>query len=487
MPGIALRRWNLLELFVVPFAASVMRVSWVYPLLKILTDSELTGAKRVQIPFSLLVALAFGGAMTSHLDRSSRAGRTIAVGGGFAACLISLLLVFPGVGLISLVRQLFYWHNTLPAPFVMLVAAALLWWRGMVTEHMNHEALARAFLTGTGMMVALLLLGRVLPSLLTRGQLVSALILFLVSGLMTLALAGASRALRQSSGGISISLQLSRHWLLAVLLVIGSILLLGWITNSLVAPDAFRQVIAWLRPIWNLLGLLLYYILFPFVYILFMLLEPLLRWLSRLYNRPQEPGPQPTPTPEEQLEQIERTARNLPPALDFLLRIALAAALVLLVASLFLLALRRRQPGRYNGVLESRESIWSWDLMRSQLASLLRRRRREVTPPLFLPLLGDPADPRLAIRAAYQSLLALAMEKGYPRSYAQTPYAYQETLRAMCPDQGEALRTITEAYVTARYSAQPPLPAQASAAWQAVERIHAALTSASPDLAASQA
>jgi hypothetical protein len=303
---------------------------------------------------------------------------------------------------------------------------------------------------------------------------------FIIFGLITLALGGASGALRQSSIETGVAVQVSRYWLIAVLVVISGILLLGWLISSLIAPDAVRHMLSLLDPLWRLLGQILYYILLPFIYLLFKLLEPLMRWFESLY-RPQEAQPQPIPTPDQDdLEKIEQTVRNLPPGLDVALRIILALGIVLMIVTVFLIAMRRRKTRLTSGIVEARESVWSWDLMKEQLASLLRRPRRDASPPPFLPLLGDAVDPRLAIRAAYQNLLALALEKGYPRASAETPYSYIRKLLTLVPDQEQTLRTITDAYVVARYSQQPPSSAQATAAWEAVEQIRASLGIASP-------
>ena len=98
-----------------------------------------------------------------------------------------------------------------------------------------------------------------------------------------------------------------------------------------------------LEPLWRLLGQILYYILLPFIYLLFKLLEPLMRWFESLY-KPQQAQPEPVPTPDQNdLENIEQTARNLPPGLDVALRLILALGIVLMIVTVFLIAMRRRK------------------------------------------------------------------------------------------------------------------------------------------------
>lgn len=483
MLGAIFKRWNLVNLFVVPFFASLMRVSWVRPLLLILLSSPLMGEARVEIPFWLLVSFAFAGALTSYLDVASSAGRQIVLAVGLALLLIGLYVVFPpqNVGLFSwlfgLFRQMIYWGDALPGPLILVIAGALLWWRGMATPNMGHDALVRAFLTGTAVLVLLLLLNQLIGDLLPARDLVVALLTFIVSALLTLALVGASDAIQQGGTEAGISLPVSRYWLLAVMVVIAAILVGAWLISALIAPDTLRQLIALTWPLWALLGKLLYYILLPFIYILFRLLEPLLRLFEGL-SREQEPEPVVTPQPEEQLEEIERVVREMPPQLDAILRIVLAVAIIAFVVWLIMLALRRRQSVRRAEVLESRESVFSWDLLKDQVRSLFRRARPAPTPPFFIPL-GNGDDPRLVIRAAYQRLLALAIEQGLPRLRAQTPNAYYDQLSERWPEQRDALRLITENYIIARYRPDPPTMAQAEATAQAVAHIQNVLTATS--------
>ena len=198
MFGAILKRWNLVELFVVPLAASLMRASWAYPFIQIALNNFLTERQQIVMPFWLLVALGFCGAMVSHLDRDNSTSWAIAIGGGFVGSLISLLIVFPpqGVGLISwlfdLIRQMLYWNNALPAPLVLFLASVFLWWRGLATEHMSHDALVRAFLTGAGLLILLLLATRLMPTMIAPEQMTSAMLEFIIFGLITLALGGAS-------------------------------------------------------------------------------------------------------------------------------------------------------------------------------------------------------------------------------------------------------------------------------------------------------
>ena len=484
MLGGAWQKSNWLDILALPFAAAVMRVAWVYPLLAIMTSSAIAGTTAVLVPAWLLLAFAFGSTVLAHLASDTPEGYIIVILSGFAACLTMLLVAYPlggmslGSWISGLGSRILYWNNNLPAPAILLIATALLWWRGMATRNMDHTALTASFATGGVMMIIVLGLLRIFPPALSDGRIFVSVVMFLMAGLATLALAGASQAMKRSERDTGMAVHLSRHWLLAVAAVIGAVLVVGWLISLVVAPEGVRQVLDWLRPVWQLLGTIVYYILYPFIYLIFLLLGPLLDWFEGRQQRPQEGEPSAEAT--ETLEAIEQVAREIPPALDFSLRAVLLVAAVLLFIWLVVRTLRRISPGRKPELDESREGIWSWGLMRDQLASLLRRARQAAPIPLFWPFSGNLADPRLVIREAYRRLLALAVERGKPRARRDTPYAYLDKLGELAPENREDLRALTDAYVAARYDPAPPSSEQARAAEEALQRVRAAVQPAGP-------
>ncbi len=478
MLGDVWRKSNWLDILALPFAVAVMRVAWVFPLLAVLTSPSLAGTTAVRVPAWLLLAFAFGSTLLAHLASDTPEGRLIVILSGFTACLTMLWVAYPpsGVGLgewlSGLLNQVLYWNNQLPASVILLVATALLWWRGMATRNMDHTALTASFATGGVMMIIVLGLMRVFATTLSDGAIFAALVIFLMAGLATLALAGASQAMKRSEREMGAPVHLSRHWLLAVAAVIGAVLLVGWLVSLVVAPDGVRQVLDWLRPVWRLLGTIVYYILYPFIYLIFLLLGPLLDWANR--RPPREQEAEATAEATETLEAVEQAIREIPPALDFSLRAVLLVAAVLLFVWLVMKALRRINPAKKTDVDESREGIWSWGLMREQLASLLRRTRQAAPIPLFWPLSGS-ADPRVIIREAYRKVLAIAVERGKPRARRDTPYAYLDSLAELAPDNRQDLQALTEVYVAARYDPAPPSTEQAQTAEEALRRIQASL------------
>ena len=482
MFGDVWKQSNWLDAIAIPFTTAMMRVAWVYPFLLILTEPAISGSTGIHIPAWLLFVLSFGSTLLANLASESREGYLVAILTGFSACFAVLLVTFPpSEGLFAwfswLGQRLVRWENSLPAPAVLFVATGLLWWRGMATRVMEHTQFTLSFATGGFMMVVLLLLTRILPPVMPGATLVASMLVYLVAGLGTLALAGASQALRRNAYQSGISLQLSRHWLLAVAVVIGGVLVIGWLLGLLVVPESVLAVMAWLKPIWRLLGRIVYYLLYPIIYLLFLLLQPLFDWFQGLFSEEQATVT-PTPVPQETLEPLEEMAREIPPAVNYSLRGVIAVAIIALFVFLFIRALRKYKPRRRPQIEETRERILTWDLLRDQISSLLRNARRVLPPPLFYPLVGEITDPRRVIREAYRRLLTLALRRGTPRAERDTPYAYRDKLAEIAPGHEAAIQTITDAYVTARYNEELPTIEQAADATRAIEEIESGVPGA---------
>lgn len=95
------------------------------------------------------------------------------------------------------------------------------------------------------------------------------------------------------------------------------------------------------------------------------------------------------------------------------------------------------------------------------LRFLLRLGRRKRMQP------GPQEQPATSIRALYARLLRWAAGQGLPRSPSQTPLEYLQSLSVKFPQDAAELATITDAYVTARYS-------HATIGWEIFEAAKAA-------------
>jgi hypothetical protein len=122
---------------------------------------------------------------------------------------------------------------------------------------------------------------------------------------------------------------------------------------------------------------------------------------------------------------------------------------------------------------ETRENIASRELLIGQLKHLLSRLRPRRTQPhsLYLPL--DGADPRFAIRRAYQEFLEWTRVRMRPRAPHQTPLTYAEKLGNLSAAQQEPVGVLTALYLRARYANDELTPAEAQAAHDALVRLQA--------------
>jgi hypothetical protein len=268
--------------------------------------------------------------------------------------------------------------------------------------------------------------------------------------LIGLALASLEQA-RRDGEQMGPALPLHKAWLGSVLGVIGLLLVLGLLVAVWLTPDA---VIALLQPLlWvlRIVGLAISYLFLGLSYLLFLALMPLFEWLrARMQADGREPPEQGTAM-QEMLEAVEAgEGIALPPELATLLPWLGALALLLIVGLAAAFALRRNRPRPEPVSMEARESIFSMALLRDQLASLWKQRRKAAEGP-FLSLAGEVGD-RQAVRKLYQEFLAAQQAAGQARSPGETAVEYQRRLAGQLPAVSSALATLTTIYGQARYS-----------------------------------
>jgi hypothetical protein len=331
-------------------------------------------------------------------------------------------------------------------------------------------------LSQLALVIGLLLLGSILPVGPPRGPLVIWILIFLASGLATLSLLGVLRTLRDQERRIGVRLRVDRYWLMTMLIVVAGVLVLGSLVGRIIAPGTIADGLRWIRPVWTLFLNILLLIIYVFAYLFFSLIEPL---LAGIQSRPREVEPRPfqSPLDLESLQELQRDPIEIPPIFTQIVQAVLIVGGIALVAWIFYVAVKSRkrdQSPLQEEVLETRDSVLTMDLLRSQIGGILDGLRRRGPPPLFLEP-GDPGDPRRVVRELYQQLLARAIDLGSPRRRGQTPAAYQSTLLQFCPEERASLETLTRVYVVARYGTLPPTGDQVQAAQEAYTRIDNAL------------
>jgi hypothetical protein len=323
--------------------------------------------------------------------------------------------------------------------------------------------------------IGLLFLALILPVGPSAAELGGWLLLFLASGLATLALHGVLHALHEQARRTGIRLRVDRYWAMTVLGVVAVVLALGMIIGQIIAPETLAGVFGLLKPIWTTLTQILMLLLYVLAYLFFGLLEPL---LAGIQNRPSRPVSRPfeSPLDPESMEELGGEPIQIPPILGQIIQAVLILGAIALVAWFFVRAVKRkkREVRVQDDVVETRETILSLDLVRSQLRGLFGGLRGDRTPPPFLDP-GAPGDPRRTVRELYQRLLARGAELNVPRAAEETPNAYQQTLLSLCEDERQSLETLTLAYEVARYGLAPPTPGQVQSAQDAFAHIDTAL------------
>jgi hypothetical protein len=385
-----------------------------------------------------------------------------------------------------------------PAPVFMLLAMAYLWVRGVLDGgrlSLMREHVWRTFTVGFLALALLLLVANLDGGGLPEGT-GDLLWLFFATAMVAMALTGLKAAggldnIVGAEGEGGAQPRFDRYWLGSVVSVIAALLGLALMLSALIAPDVAAQV---LRAVWIVvrqgifyLWVLISLVMYPIAYILALVFRPVLDRLIEFFG----PGglfelelPE-APRPEELREgEAVRVFDSMPDELRWVALIVL----IVVIGLAFALALRRllSGPRAWNGIVETRETVLSRDLLQEQLTNLWRslvdrlRRRSKAAASPFLSLESELSTRRV-IRAVYQKLLANAQERGLSRLRGQTPIEYQRELVKSWSANREALDVITTGYLQARYALDPPSVEQAELVGQAWESVQESLESKNTD------
>jgi hypothetical protein len=485
------RRWHVLDDGILAYGLALLRTLWLWPLLHLTALSIDPDGRDFLAPWLILGLLA-GGTLVAQIvshwgsdsqpatHTSSRVGRTSArpsnIVGGLLAGLCGLAAVLAAVYFALGAGQALPTLAHLPSAlaqqpgraFTTLVLAAGLWWWGLRagSESITYGTLSRNFLIGlVGLLFVLGL--NAAAQLIVRAALLGLLLTYLAVGLFLLALASiqATRLYERVYGEHDLSLP--SHWWATVGAVVAVLLFAALVLSWLFVPETLGSLAAAVALVLALLGQVIVWLIMIVSYPVIMLLA----WLAGLLTmRPfegQVPELMPPPAASDPLSQLaDQAGAPVDPTIWWSAAGVLAIAAIVL---LFVLAVRRHRSVAEDDVAETHEGILTIDLLKAQLAELLRRRRTAVRPAPYLTLAGD--DPATRVRRTYQQLLAWAAANGHARAPAMTPDGYRDVLTAAYPAQGADFAAITAAYTVARYS--PGLVPDADAeravsAWQQI-------------------
>lgn len=508
--GVSLRRWNWLDNGVLPLSVTILRTCWLWPWLALVQRWLVSSYRGTMLPVGLVLVLLLCSTVVARraLMLSATVAQTTVSVTGLLVIFLALWAILYGTRFplwsLSWLRawgtEMVTWAEWevkgVPPAFFALLAMSYLWLQGVLEGGRSSlmrdqvwRTFTRGFVAFAVLVMAATLDKRGLPQ--GTGDL---LWLFFATGMVALALAGLKAA-----GGFESTVgsevgeaeswpRLDRYWLGSVATVIAGLLVLGMIFSALIAPDVVGQMLGtvWavarqvLFYLWVFLGLLL----LPIAYLLALALRPLFDRLTELLSkwRPVD-GPFAPQLPEApSLEDLPEGGVDLFGRIPNEFRWLALAVTIALISFVFAKALRRlvSRSTTKNGIVETRETILSRDLLQGQLAelwrSLVRRLHRQSKAAFspFLSLQGEHHSRRI-IRAVYQAVLAAARERGRPRPPGQTPIEYRHGLVEEWPNDRDVLDVITDGYVEARYAPDPPAESQAKRVGEAWEQLQLTL------------
>ncbi|NLD42625.1 MAG: hypothetical protein GX657_03930, partial [Chloroflexi bacterium] len=284
-------RWPGLEGALIPLAVALMWAAWLAPLVFYLLNSGLAYPAGTPFPGWLLYALLLGASALRHALAGRSWGRPV-------MALVGLAVIL-GVGgalsgadprhlgrwLAGLAALLARTEEGFPAPLIVFLISALAWLWGLAATWQDYGDLFAGFVLGV-LGFGFLLLVPARPFWEAASLRIAAyLLLFVVSGLVSLGLVSAAQTLaaeRRSDAGVP---PLRREWLAAVGAVVLGVLLLGWGAARWLSPELPAELWAALRPVGRALGAALSAVLLGVAYVVFWVLGPLIEFLQALLAR----------------------------------------------------------------------------------------------------------------------------------------------------------------------------------------------------------
>ena len=455
------------------FWAALMEVLWVYPWL--IWFGAWKNLAWEKPPMSLAGAVAFAVvvAVLAHfcLRRSWSLTRVRLVLLGASAILLALIIRLEMGGGYSLWDPGWgqYALDNLSMLVGGLVFGAYLIWRAISIgrEGSSFDSLYQRFVVGLVALVILLVVWGAAPRITVSRGVLSAAGLYVAGYFFVSLLAFAINNLQ------SIREQMlhhdeayglfSRRWLALVLVIVAAIVLVSLGIASAISFDLGALLLHPLSVLANwLLTAFLYGIVYPLA-IAAMGLLYVVRFIVSLIRSEQSPEPFSLPDFSNLTETATegQEVDSFPNEIILALKWGLIALAALLVIFILARTLFRKGSTADEEIEEVSESLWSWEVfksdLRSFLANLLKRFRRQ--EPATSEALVEPiavaqseGQPRLlTVREIYQGLLWGGRSLGLPRKYPETPYEYQEKLGGHIGRQSPELQAITEAYVAERY------------------------------------
>ncbi|MFC1903510.1 DUF4129 domain-containing protein [Chloroflexota bacterium] len=321
---------------------------------------------------------------------------------------------------------------------LILLGSILLWWLGwrLAGMQINFARSITEFQFGLLILVIVLLVAPQLEIHLEHSVLVALVFFFF-------ALLGLSVAHAEEGTGWLAGLY-QGNWFGILLICISVILVLGLIIGSVITPDFIQLILTALKWVWGMVEKAITYLvnLFP------------------VSDSSAEPLPElmpAAPAAEEpewhKLFQIPEAVRNGMRLGWSMMMLGLILFFLWRVSSPLFSWLLHKLSATANTEFEPLSGAFKADILAlfrhlyfklRSLGLLLRWRRKSA-----------PTD-ITSVRQIYRQLLRWAASRGVPKLVFQTPDEYRYVLQEVIPESGDALRFITQHYVSSRYGSSFP-------------------------------
>lgn len=269
-----------------------------------------------------------------------------------------------------------------------------------------------------------------------------------VAALVLLAMGQMQRAAKRSRevGGTPPD---RRRWLSFTLIFAVAIAAIAMLISAAIGDDTSRTLLTPLRLLFHGVTFVLAYVFYGIALVFFVLFYPVL-WLVQRVQREQNPQQQQSDGFGEQIDKLKEGSGQggFPHWLQ--LSAEIVAVVIIVAVVLWLIARTLKKSSTADAeieVEEEHESLFSRDLLMSQLKGLFRREAAAGG--------GEPVDLRRTpgnVRDAYRALLALAAREGMPRRRDETPAEFALRLRRMWPALASEIGGLTREYELARYA-----------------------------------
>src|SRR5579884_3030 len=327
--------------------------------------------------------------------------------------------------------------------FLLVVEVVLVLWLWRRSLQLMRRGMEFSELSATfkicfgGVLLLFLILLVVTPASALLSSLAAQLPLFFLCGLISLSLARLE-AVRQVRLGDGSQADPTRNWLLALTLL-GSVLVVLVIgVETLVSFSTIEFWLTLLNPLWNILGIVVGWILYIFVLVV---LSPLYSAFSFLVNLISHGKKVPAPTQyQNATNHSPHQPQVISPEIVNLGRWIFLAVVIVVVMLLVRAAVRRWfLPAEQTEVDEEREQLDARSLLRERWQTFWRGRRTRSH------VAREPLEPGSA-RAHYRALLDAMQEEAstHARVSTETPVEYEARLLPLLREQATGAQASQE-------------------------------------------